>query len=105
MSLAGEELLDALESGEVRAAAPDGAGGWQVNAWVKEALLDIFRTSDVVEQGLEAEGGALLFRDKAAFPVRRFKAEDGVRVVPGCINNVMRRDGGRRDRYKDRATS
>ena len=83
MSLAGEELLDALESGEVRAAEPDGAGGWQVNAWVKEALLDIFRTSEVVEQGLEAEGGALLFRDKAAFPVRRFSAEDGVRVVPG----------------------
>jgi 2,3,4,5-tetrahydropyridine-2-carboxylate N-succinyltransferase len=83
MSLAGEELLDALESGEVRAAEPDGSGGWRVNAWVKEALLDIFRTSEVVEQGLEAEGGALLFRDKAAFPVRRFSAEDGVRVVPG----------------------
>ena len=83
MSLAGEELLDALERGEVRAAEPDGSGGWRVNAWVKEALLDIFRTSEVVEQGLEAEGGALLFRDKAAFPVRRFSAEDGVRVVPG----------------------
>ena len=83
MSLAGEELLDALERGEVRAAEPDGSGGWRVNAWVKEALLDIFRTSEVVAQGLEAEGGALLFRDKAAFPVRRFNAEDGVRVVPG----------------------
>ena len=28
MTLQGEELLDALEKGEVRAAEPDGAGGW-----------------------------------------------------------------------------
>ena len=83
MTLQGDELLDALEKGEVRAAEPDGAGGWTVHAWVKEALLDIFRTSEVVEQGMEATGQELMFRDKAALPVRRFTADDGVRIVPG----------------------
>ncbi|MCH2105588.1 MAG: 2,3,4,5-tetrahydropyridine-2,6-dicarboxylate N-succinyltransferase [Planctomycetes bacterium] len=83
MTLQGEELLDALERGEVRAAEPDGAGGWVVHAWVKEAILDVFRESEIVEQGLEATEGARMFRDKAALPVRRFTADDGVRVVPG----------------------
>ena len=83
MTLQGEELLDALERGEVRAAEPDGAGGWVVHAWVKEAILEIFRESEIVEQGVEVSAGARMFRDKAALPVRRFTAEDGVRVVPG----------------------
>ena len=97
MTLQGEELLDALEKGEVRAAEPDGAGGWRVNAWVKEALLDIFRESEIVEQGLEATEGARMFRDKAALPVRRFTADDGVRVVPG--GSAIRRGQGRYKRH------
>ena len=48
MTLQGDELLDALECGEVRAAEPDGAGGWTVHAWVKDARRDSFRTSKVV---------------------------------------------------------
>lgn len=83
---AGEELLSALESGEVRAAhpAPD---GWVVNAWVKQGILDLFRSSAVVPQGLEfgdpPPAGLSVFRDKAPLCVRRFGEEDGVRVVPG----------------------
>lgn len=78
---AGEELLDALESGEVRAAEPDGAGGWRVNAWVKRGILEIFAASPVVEHGTDRE--LWPFTDKRAFGVRGFPPEQGVRLVPG----------------------
>ncbi|HPF15251.1 MAG: 2,3,4,5-tetrahydropyridine-2,6-dicarboxylate N-succinyltransferase [Planctomycetes bacterium] len=81
--LSGEALLDALERGEVRAATP-GADGWQVHAWVKQGILDIFRSSPVVAM----DGSGLAhspspFRDKMAFPVRAWDAASEVRVVPG----------------------
>jgi len=71
-------LLTALEHGTVRAAAPDGAGGWEVNAWVKEAILVGFRRTPVVPM----QAGLPAF-DKEGYPPRRFSVEDGVRVVPG----------------------
>jgi len=78
--LRGDALLSALESGEVRVAEPlDGA--WRVHAWVKEEILAIFRASEVVPIGRERE--LWPFVDKAAFPVRTFDAEQGVRLVPG----------------------
>jgi 2,3,4,5-tetrahydropyridine-2-carboxylate N-succinyltransferase len=74
-------LRAALESGEVRAASPDpeSATGWRVNAWVKRGILLGFRLG-VME---EATAGSLSFVDKNTYPVRRFSAGDGVRVVPG----------------------
>ncbi len=86
--LGGDALLDALESGEVRAAHPE-AGGWVVNAWVKAGILDIFRDSEVGGQALEClapevpAGARFTFRDKVAFPVRRLAASAEVRLVPG----------------------
>ncbi len=85
--LSGTDLLNALESGEVRAAEPAG-DGWAVNAWVKQGILDIFRTTDIVPQGVELAGdprepARLAFRDKEPFLVRRFGAQDDVRLVPG----------------------
>ena len=74
--LAGEALLDALESGEVRVAERGDDGGWRVNAGVKEAILDLFRSAPVVAH----DGG---FIDKEIFPARRFAPGDGVRLVPG----------------------
>ncbi len=74
------ELRGALERGEVRAAEPDGAV-WRVNAWVKRGILLGFRIGQTVVTG--GEGGGLAFADKGTYPVRRFGAEDGVRVVPG----------------------
>ncbi len=83
----GNELLDALESGHVRVAEPDGDGSWVVHAWIKEAILDIFRGSSVVAKGLETTleptTPRSVFRDKEPFDARRFAADDGVRVVPG----------------------
>ncbi len=78
--LRGEALLDALESGEVRVAEPDGAGGWRVNAWVKEAILALFRESALAEHGTDP---LWPFVDKAPLSVRRFPVESGVRLVPG----------------------
>ncbi|MDP6761285.1 MAG: 2,3,4,5-tetrahydropyridine-2,6-dicarboxylate N-succinyltransferase [Planctomycetota bacterium] len=84
--LRGEALLDALERGEVRVATPDGDGGWTVHAWIKRAILELFRESDIAGMGLETEwsgSGAAPFRDKSTLGVRRFSEADGVRLVPG----------------------
>jgi 2,3,4,5-tetrahydropyridine-2-carboxylate N-succinyltransferase len=84
--LHGDALLDALESGEVRAARRGPDGRWHAVSWVKEGILAIFRMSAVAPAALEAATappGASAFVDKAAFPVRRFAADAGVRVVPG----------------------
>lgn len=37
------EALDLLETGQIRAAEPDGQGGYVVQAWVKQAVLLCFR--------------------------------------------------------------
>ncbi len=45
--------LSLLDSGEVRVAAPDGKGGWNVNQWLKKAVLLSFRLNEnsIVEGG------------------------------------------------------
>jgi len=75
-----EDLREALERGEVRAAEPDPASptGWRVNAWVKQGILLGFRIGT-----LATSGDGLTFVDKHTYPARRFTVEDGVRVVPG----------------------
>jgi 2,3,4,5-tetrahydropyridine-2-carboxylate N-succinyltransferase len=74
-------LREAIERGEVRAAEPDPAAptGWRVNAWVKQGILLGFRLG-VME---EMPSSGLSFVDKHTYPVRKFVASDGVRVVPG----------------------
>jgi len=80
--IAGIALLDALERGEVRCAERGADGAWRVNAWVKEEILAVFRSSQVVPMGLEAPpSGAYL--DKEPLAPRRFEPAQGVRVVPG----------------------
>ncbi|MDX9958776.1 MAG: 2,3,4,5-tetrahydropyridine-2,6-dicarboxylate N-succinyltransferase, partial [Spirochaetia bacterium] len=75
----GQDLLLALENGEVRAAAPDENGGWHVNTWVKKGILAIFRLSGQVDFPAWP-GGAV---DKDAFPPRTLSMTDGVRIVAG----------------------
>lgn len=74
-----DELLDALESGDARAAEP-GPEGWRVNGWVKRGILLGFRLGRVVET---EPAGPLSFLDKDTFLPRRFSAADGVRLIPG----------------------
>jgi 2,3,4,5-tetrahydropyridine-2-carboxylate N-succinyltransferase len=72
-----------LNTGAVRAAEPDPAQacGWRVNDWVKKGLLIGFRMGAVVDMSVDAARQPFL--DKATWPVRRFTAESGVRIVPG----------------------
>jgi 2,3,4,5-tetrahydropyridine-2-carboxylate N-succinyltransferase len=74
-------LRAALEAGEARAAEPDSSSptGWRVNPWVKQGILLGFRIG--VLEAMPDEG--LSFVDKNTYPVRRFGAGDGVRIVPG----------------------
>lgn len=80
-----EEVIGLLESGKARVAEPDGAGGWQVNAWLKKAVLLYFRCNDM--QLMEAAPAP--YWDKV--PLRFESFDDsafrdlGARVVPGAI--------------------
>jgi 2,3,4,5-tetrahydropyridine-2,6-dicarboxylate N-succinyltransferase len=72
-------FLAEMEKGSIRAATRDADGIWQVAAWVKEGILAAFK------YGVNAEfaSGALSFIDKDTIPARRFKVQDGIRIVPG----------------------
>ena len=70
-----EEVIAQLDRGELRVAEPEG-DRWQVNEWVKKAILLYFRLRKVEP----IEVGGLEFLDK--IPVKRGYAERGVRVVP-----------------------
>jgi 2,3,4,5-tetrahydropyridine-2,6-dicarboxylate N-succinyltransferase len=82
-----DEALMLLDSGQARVAEPDGNGGWQVNQWLKKAVLLSFRLND---NGVMAGGaaGAPAF-DKVPLKFEgwgdnRFR-EAGFRVVPGAV--------------------
>lgn len=79
--------LALLDSGEARVAQPDGNGGWQVNQWLKKAVLLSFRLNDnrVMDGGA---AGAPAY-DKvplkfAGWGENRFR-DAGFRVVPGAV--------------------
>lgn len=75
------ELRDGLETGVIRAAEPDGAGGYAVHAFVKQGILLGFKLGELRAAG-EACGGGRFF-DKDTMAVQRLEPEDGVRLVPG----------------------
>ena len=74
-----DALLQALESGRVRAAARGDDGTWRAQGWVKRAILLGFRTAPI--ERVDWPSGP--FFDKTAYPPRRFERESGVRLVPG----------------------
>ena len=71
-------FMDDLEKGVIRVAEKID-GEWVVNVWVKEAILEGFRLGRITDMSQ----GQFPYFDKSTFPVRNFKAEDGVRIVPG----------------------
>jgi 2,3,4,5-tetrahydropyridine-2-carboxylate N-succinyltransferase len=75
-----EDLRDALERGEVRAAERDLDGRWHAHTWVKAGILLGFRLGRLVTL---APAGPMGFTDKDTFGVRRFGLDARVRVVPG----------------------
>jgi 2,3,4,5-tetrahydropyridine-2-carboxylate N-succinyltransferase len=81
-----EEALALLDSGAARVAEPV-ADGWQVNQWLKKAVLLSFRLNDSVPVP-GGPGGAGWFDKVPAKFVgwddARFRAA-GFRAVPGCV--------------------
>ena len=75
-----EELRAALDTGSVRAAERGTGGDWRVNAWVKRGILLGFRLGSLVPFAPE---GPFPFFEKDTWPLRRFRLDEGVRIVPG----------------------
>jgi len=75
------EAIDLIEKGEYRVAEPT-ASGWQVNAWLKKAVLLSFRLND----NQRIEDGYTNYYDKVASKYSHYSETDfktcGVRVVP-----------------------
>lgn len=72
------EVIALLDKGELRVAQPT-ASGWQVNEWVKKAVVMYFP----IQQMETIEVGPFEFHDK--IPLKKNYAEKGVRVVPHAI--------------------
>jgi len=72
------EVVAKLDSGELRVAEPT-ENGWQVNEWVKKAVVLYFP----IQQMETIEVGPFEFHDK--IPLKKNYAEKGVRVVPHAI--------------------
>ncbi len=70
-----EEAIAALDRGDARVAVP-GNDGWEVNEWLKKAILLYFRLRKVEPMDV----GGLHFLDK--IPLKSDYADRGVRVVP-----------------------
>ncbi len=73
-----EKILDQLETGETRSAEPSG-DTWKANIKVKEAILAAFKAGKNISYDGIYEG----FVDKHNLPPRKYKPENGVRMVPG----------------------
>ena len=73
-----EEVLNMLDRGELRVAEPT-TDGWQVNQWVKKAVVLYFPIKEMET----IEIGPFEFHDK--IPLKKNYAKMGVRVVPHAI--------------------
>jgi len=70
-------VIELLDSGKLRVAQPVG-DGWQVNEWVKKAVVLYFP----IQKMETLEAGIFEYNDKML--LKRNYAEKGVRVVPGA---------------------
>lgn len=74
-----KSVIEALDKGQLRVAQPDGHGQWQVNEWVKKAVILYFP----IAQMRTMRAGELEFYDK--IPLKQNYEQLGVRVVPHAI--------------------
>ncbi|MDP5105601.1 2,3,4,5-tetrahydropyridine-2,6-dicarboxylate N-succinyltransferase [uncultured Polaribacter sp.] len=72
------KVVDLLDKGELRVAEPI-EGGWQVNEWVKKAVVLYFP----IQKMETLEAGIFEYHDK--IPLKRNFAERGIRVVPNAV--------------------
>ncbi|ADE39741.1 2,3,4,5-tetrahydropyridine-2,6-dicarboxylate N-succinyltransferase [Candidatus Puniceispirillum marinum] len=86
------DVLEMLDNGTVRVAEPMGDHQWQVNQWLKKAVLLSFRLNDmtVIKGGVvHPQAGEATFWDKvppkfSGWDEKRFR-DAGFRAVPGCV--------------------
>ena len=73
-----ESVIEDIDKGKLRCAEPV-ANGWQVNEWVKKAVILYFPTRKMET----IEAGPLEFHDK--IPLKKGYEKLGIRVVPHAI--------------------
>ncbi len=74
-----EWVIEELDKGKLRVAEPLADGNWQVNEWVKKAVVMYFP----IRKMETMEAGPMEFHDKMA--LKRDYASLGVRVVPHAV--------------------
>lgn len=72
------KVVDLLDSGRLRVAEPT-ENGWQVNEWVKKAVVMYFP----IQKMETLEAGIFEYHDK--IPLKRGYEEKGIRVVPNAV--------------------
>jgi len=72
------KVINLLDEGELRVAEPT-ATGWQVNEWVKKAVVLYFP----IQKMETLEAGIFEYHDK--MPLKRGYKEKGIRVVPNAV--------------------
>ncbi|MEI6183101.1 MAG: 2,3,4,5-tetrahydropyridine-2,6-dicarboxylate N-succinyltransferase [Polynucleobacter sp.] len=79
-------VLEGLNAGTIRVAERRSVGKWDVNQWVKKAVLLSFRLEDNIPMGA---GGYTQFYDKVPSKFQNYTAADfaagGFRVVPPAV--------------------
>ena len=80
------QVIEGLNMGEIRVATKESVGVWNVNQWVKKAVLLSFKLQDNEVMGA---GGYTQFFDKVPSKFEKYTHEDfvkgGFRVVPPAI--------------------
>jgi 2,3,4,5-tetrahydropyridine-2-carboxylate N-succinyltransferase len=74
-----EETVGQINRGHIRVATPEDGGEWQVQAWVKQAILLFFK----MHYAEDLEVGPLYWVDK--IPIKKWNLDMGVRVVPPAV--------------------
>ena len=72
------EVIELIDNGQLRCAEPV-ADGWQVNEWVKKAVVMYFP----IQKMETLEAGIFEYHDK--MELKRNYAEKGIRVVPNAV--------------------
>lgn len=72
------EVITLLDEGKLRVAEPT-SSGWQVNEWVKKAVVLYFP----IQKMETLEAGIFEYHDK--MPLKRGYKEKGIRVVPNAV--------------------
>ena len=72
------EVIDLLDTGKLRTAEPT-ANGWQINEWVKKAVVMYFP----IQKMETLEAGIFEYHDK--MPLKKNYAAKGIRVVPNAV--------------------